>query len=286
MQNDQLIPKKIFLAFFILALFFGAFVFYQSIKFNDNKLHVVFCNVGQGDSIFIRSPKGIDMLVDGGPDDLVVNCLSNHMPFWDRKIEMIISTHPDVDHFKGLIDVLKRYEVDSIYLGKEKGKAVSYQELLSLIKTKNITARSLQKGDNFYLKDKVVLQTISPISYPEHDVSLDIDTNALSIIELLTYNRFSLLLTGDGKLSSSQFSQNIDVLKVSHHGSKNNTNLEFLEAIRPELAVISVGKKNRYGHPTKEVLNMLGSLGIKTLRTDLDGEVEVISDGNKWAVSN
>src|SRR4030065_2811157 len=104
------VKKIIFFSFFVIFILSGLFGYDQA-KYNDNKLHVVFCNVGQGDAIFIRTPKGSDILVDGGPNDSVLSCLSNHMHIWDRDLEAVFLTHPHKDHLNGLIYVLKRYQV-------------------------------------------------------------------------------------------------------------------------------------------------------------------------------
>ena len=103
---------KRYLSLVLLSLFFlGGIFFYQSAKINDGKLHLIVCDVGQGDAIYLKTPSGKDILVDGGPNDSVLNCLNNNMPFWDRTLDLVVLTHPDADHISGLVSVLERYTV-------------------------------------------------------------------------------------------------------------------------------------------------------------------------------
>ena len=272
----------------VLISFFGLF-FYQFLKFNDGKLHVVVCDVGQGDAIFIRTPKGSDILVDGGPDDSVLYCLSKHMPFWDRDLELVILTHPHADHLAGLIDVVKRYRILSFNTEKVGNTTAVYKELVRVLAEHSIKERYLWQGDRFLFKDGVELKTLWPTQdWLSQNLVNDsnFDVNGLSVIEFLSYENFKTLLTGDaGALVIEQIDSlagKIDVLKVPHHGSKTGLNPEILSILNPKLAIISVGKNNRYGHPNQFTLDLLKSSNIKTLRTDQSGEVEIISDGKSW----
>lgn len=286
----KIVVKKIVFIGSFLLLFLGAIFFYELAKFNDGKLHVVFCDVGQGDGILIRTPKGIDIVVDGGPDDSILSCLSSHLPFWDKTIELMILTHPHEDHLGGLIPILKRYTVLSFYTEKAQSQTRSYQALSSLLREKGLKPKFLWQGDRLVLSDRVRVQTLWPQkSFLSDDIAdKDLDKNGLSIVNLLTYAKFSLLLTGDaGVVVWDRIGENLgktDVLKVPHHGSKTALNAEILERLKPALAVISVGKKNRYGHPAAQTIKILRDLEIKVLRTDENGEVEVVSDGQSFAV--
>lgn len=278
--------KKFLIVSSVLLFILGGIFLYELSRFNDGKLHVYFCDVGQGDGIFIRSPKGLDIVVDGGPDDKILSCLSNHMPFWDRTIELVILTHPHEDHLSGLIPILKRYTVLSFYTENSSSQTPSYQELTKLIDEKKIVKKNLMAGDRLILKDGVSLLTIWPPVFDQvvDQGKTDLDANSLSLVELLTFGNFSALLTGDAVSFSTQRIGRVDVLKIPHHGSSKNLGEEALAAIGPKLAVISVGQNNRYGHPAKETLGLLKQLGINVLRTDQDGEVEIISDGQKWGI--
>lgn len=290
--------KRIIFSITLIIFVVGIAVFDYS-RFYDGKLHLVFCNVGQGDAIFIRTPGGKDILIDGGPDDLVLDCLSNHMPFWDRTIEVVVLTHPHADHLTGLISVLERYQVIHYFTEKVENRTKVYQRLQDTLALKNVTAKYTFSGDRIDFPDKTQLLTIWPdkevinnqelqdVESSEKDSS-SLDVNGFSVISEISFGDFNVLLTGDaGVLIENKIAKivgNVDILKVPHHGSKTGMSEYFLEELRPLLAVISVGVKNRYNHPSEEMINLLKSKQIKTLRTDRDGEIEVISDGKEFKV--
>lgn len=287
---------KKYLFLIIVSLFsLGALFFYQSSNLNDGKLHLIVCNVGQGDGILIRTPNGSDILIDGGPDDSILNCLSNHLPFWDRDIEVIILTHPHADHLTGLISVLQRYTVLHYITENVPYNSAVYKKLQGVLKEKNLNPKYLFSGDKINFIDKTILTTIWPDKSwfesqtltPKQE-SINLDVNGFSVIELLSYGNFKALLTGDaGSEVEDKIAVNIgkiDVLKVPHHGSKTGMSDFFLSNINPSLAIISVGAHNRYGHPAQIALDLLSNHNIKTLRTDKNGEVEVVSDGKNYQV--
>jgi len=289
--------KKAVLFIFIIFFAFGGIFSYQFAKFNDNKLHLVFCDVGQGDAIFIRTSTGANILIDGGPDDSVLNCLSKHMPFWDKKIQAIILTHPHADHFTGLISVVKRYNVMSYDTENVKNPGFGTKILQDNLAVKNLSAKYLQKGDRLTNQSNFSLLTLWPSadfienstgnSLPE---AKNLDLNGFSVIELLSYGNFKALLTGDaGVMIEERIAKEagrVNVLKVPHHGSKTGMSDYFLKEIAPSLAIISVGAKNLYGHPSRDALTLLKNNNIKFLRTDKDGEVEIVSDGKTWQLIN
>lgn len=290
--------KKITFIVFTLVFVLGLFV-YDFSRFYDGKIHVVFCNVGQGDAIFIRTPSGQDILIDGGPDDSVLKCLSNHMPFWDKEIEVMILTHPHADHLAGLISVIERYKVIHYFTEKVENNTKVHQRLQDTLALKNITAKYIYSGDRIDFPDKTSLLTIWPdkewvskqelqdMKNTQKDTS-SLDVNGFSVISKLTFSDFSVLLTGDaGVLTEDRIAKlvgSVHVLKVPHHGSKTGMSEYFLKEINPTLAVISVGAKNRYGHPSIEMIDLLQKQKIKTLRTDIDGEVEIVSNGKDFKI--
>ncbi len=279
--------KKILILIFASILFLGGIFIYEQAKFNDGKLHVVICNVGQGDSIFMRTPTGTDIIVDGGPDGSVLSCLSKHMPFWDRDIELMFATHPDADHVAGLVSVLQNYKVLSFNTSKKSTDTAIYKKLRDTITQQKIPTRYIYTGDKFTL-GQVQLLTLWPTTdYVDLDTPAA-PTNNFGLIQVVSYGDFKTLLTADNIAENldkvSMSSLKIDVLKVPHHGSKTGLDSQILANLNPSLAVISVGAKNKYGHPTPFVLDLLKQFGIKTLRTDQNGEVEIISDGKSWVV--
>lgn len=286
--------KYFAIIFTSLFLLVGIF-FFQNAKFNDGKLHVIICDVGQGDGILIRTPNGSDILVDGGPDDAILNCLANHMPFWDRTIELMVLTHPHVDHAAGLVSVLKRYTVLHFVTEKVLGSTATYERLEDELAAQKLSAQYLFSGDRIDLTDKTELLTLWPsrewlnLSELQAKNEPNLDLNGFCLVQLFTYGNFTLLLTGDASsVSEDKIAAEVgkvDVLKVPHHGSKTGMSDYFLSQINPAIAIISVGARNKYGHPAKTALDLLNFHKIKTFRTDQNKTVEVISDGRTFSVN-
>ena len=292
--------------YFILGLFIGLgllFAFFKTLP--DGKLHLVFCNVGQGDASYIRLPNNQDILIDGGPDDKVLSCLGRHMPFYDRTIDMVFLSHPQADHLNGLVSVLERYSVKYYSSGPEGNTTAGYQKLKKLITDKNIIVRNLYAGDRIGFGD-VFITGIWPsrewiAGKLENNNLVEGNSNRVlgastsykeindfSEVLLLTFGRFDALFTGDADshiqpeiLNANPYLTSVKVLKTPHHGSRTGIFEAFLEKVKPSLAVISVGK-NSYGHPSPEIIGRLKTIGSQILRTDQGADVEIISDGKDW----
>jgi len=252
-------------------------------------LEVIFFDVGQGDAIFIETPSYHQILIDGGPDSTILEKLSKEMPFWDRSIDLIILTHPERDHLTGLIEVLEKYKVENILWTGIVRDTAEYKEWKKLIeeeKAEIFIAKAGQKISclTWQIKqcDLEILQPFESLEGKEFK-----DSNNTSIISKLVFGKNSFLFTGDAyknvevELINKEAEIDSDVLKVAHHGSKTSSSEEFIKAVSPEIAVISVGRENKYGHPNQEVLELLEKYGIRVLRTDKDGDIKIISDGNK-----
>ncbi len=294
MNYERLTIRKILLIGSALVLLLSLVFLYEFIRFNDGKLHVVFCNVGQGDGIFIRTSKGLDVLIDGGPDDSVLSCLSKHMPFWDRTIELIFLTHPHADHMRGLVSVFKRYKVLSFATEKLSNDTVLYKEILEQVKSEKLKMKNLQQGDRFKTRDGVMFKILGP---SEEFIERTSPTGKIgesrefgSLITLVSFGSFDVLLTGDSQSAglkealADNFS--IEILQVPHHGSRFGLDREIAELLKPHTAIISVGKNN-YGHPSKEVIKILRDLELKILRTDEHGDIEIeIDSKGKFSVQN
>lgn len=291
MGNIKIEVLKGFVLGIIAILFLGGIFVYQQILFNDGKLHVVFCNVGQGDGIFIRTPEGMDIIVDGGPDDSILSCLSNHMPFWDRDIELMLLTHPHADHLNGLLDILPKYKVTSFVTEKLENDTAAFRALHSLMEEEKIHQQYLFAGNKLQTSDGILIRIVGPtqsfLAKTSPNGKIGESREFASLETLISFGSFSVLLTGDSQAVELKEAipslDSIDVLQVPHHGSKTGLDQEILDTINPKLAVISVGK-NRYGHPSKEAIKILRDNDIKILRTDQSGEVEIVSDGKKWWV--
>lgn len=243
----------------------------------DNNFHLIACDVGEGDAI-LATYKNIQVLTDGGPNNKVLDCLSEHMPFWDRRIEAVILTHPDADHYRGLIEVLGRYEVDNFLTNGTEISSSDYQALTNRVGGQ----RKIGKGTKIRV-GKIYLDILAP------EIIVPGKTNENSLVSLLSFAGFKAVLTGDmAPAVSNDLAQNwafgaVNYIKVPHHGSKNGLTESLLAAAKPKIAVISVGKNN-YGHPAQEILKILNDRNIKILRTDEAGDVEIVSDGKVFYV--
>ena len=245
----------------------------------DQDLHVIFFDVGQGDSILI-SQGDTQVLIDGGPNSsTLLPSLGQAMAFYDRKIELVILTHPHSDHLRGLIDVLENYQVDRVICSGAKYDHPSYEEWWHIIEEKSIPVTTASEGYRIGLGEETIISILSP-SAPGGDIDND------SLVLLLEYGDYGFLFTGDisttteYELLSERAIPDIDVLKVAHHGSDSSTSEEFLRMARPEVAVISVGE-NSYGHPSPDVIKKLEGSGAFIYRTDQEGNIEFITDGER-----
>ncbi len=285
--------KKIILSIatflFLLNIFCWQEVF---ALYAGEKLKVDFLNVGQGDSFFIETPDMHYILIDGGPDSTVMKKLPESMPFWDKEIDLVILTHPDSDHLTGLIDVLQKYKVDNIlWTGISRDGAIYQEWLKVLAKQKKEGAKIIiaQSGEEIKTGN-VFIDVLNPLS--SLDDKYFKEDNDTGVVSRLIYGKISFLFSADitskeeEKLVDSKTYLQSDVLKVAHHGSKYSTSDIFLAAVEPRIAVISCGKGNSYGFPTPEVLQRLENFGIKMFRTDKDGDVKFVSDGNTIKLLN
>jgi competence protein ComEC len=249
----------------------------------DGRLHIAFLDVGQGDAIFIQTPGGRQVLVDGGNFPSVLNDqLSRQMPFWDREIDLLVATHPDADHVTGLTGVFDRYRVGRLLTnGQGLNESSIYDAVLLTAEARGTPIQRAQAGQVIELGDGVRLEALHP-----GEILTD-DRNENSVVLRLVYGDFSLLLTGDADEDSERVmvgngrSLHALILKAGHHGSNTSTSAPFLEAVRPQIVIISAGKDNRFGHPNEEVLERITAVGAVVLRTDELGTIEVTTDGQQ-----
>ena len=241
----------------------------------DDVAEIIFLDVGQGDAILIQEG-WTQILIDGGNGQDIMNRLGEFMPMGDRKIEFMVATHPDEDHMGGLIKVLSLYEVGEILesgIDCDKDLCEKWEELIA---ADNIPVVDAKLGQEINFGEDVDITVL----YPFMEIAGEEfkNTNDASLVLKAVVEDRSYLLTGDTEskaekeLVASNLDLNADVLKVSHHGSKNATSAEFLLAVSPKQAVISVGE-NSYGHPTEEVLTRLRNMNIEIFRTDEVGSV-------------
>jgi competence protein ComEC len=267
---------------FVVVILVWVFV---SIEGRGNKfLEIDFYDVGQGDAIFIETPNGKQILVDGGPDLTILEKLGRELPFWDRYIDLVILTHPEYDHIGGLIEIIKRYKIGGILTTGVVRNTAEYKEWKRVIKEANIPIYIAQAGGVINLGDDMELLILHPF---ENLAGQEIKkSNNVSIVAQLVYKDFELLLTGDIEkkveraLVNSGVNLESDILKVPHHGSKTSSTKNFIQAVNPIVAIIQAGKDNSYGHPHQSVLDTLSE--ITTFCTGQDGDIEILSDGVRF----
>jgi len=285
-----MVSKNRKLVWIILGILFFVNIVIWFVVYNLDKareIKVIFFDVGQGDSIYIETSETNQVLIDGGPTSVVLKKLGEEMPFYDRKIELMILTHPDHDHLAGLLEVLKSYEVENILWTGVIRDTQEWKKWKELIEKEEAKIRIAKKGQRIILREKplVFLTILYPFEDLENRKVKNINDTA--IVSRLDYGLDSFLFTADisKKVERELVKEgsNIlsDVLKVAHHGSKTSSCSEFLKEVSPSLAVIQVGE-NSYGHPDPGVLARLKEFGIQVQRTDENGDIKIVSDGNNF----
>lgn len=282
-----------------LALFFSlasALNLFPSASVQSPPLQLVMCDVGQGDALLLIWGT-IEILVDGGPQShqaKLDECLTQAFPAGDTRLELVVATHPDADHIGGLPGILEKYQVAAVLnspLSRSTKISAAWQEAIKAEKKQSGLLELCPEP----LQRIVVAQEVTLwVLYPScQDIGnraggeLE-DANHFSIVIWISYGQTSALLTGDLDVSAEQalVTQGLitraQILKVGHHGAKTSTSLGLLAAVQPEIALIGVGRDNTYQHPDSGVLNTLSTLGTRVKRTDLDGTVRLVSDGQKW----
>ncbi|MDQ5927978.1 MAG: competence protein ComEC [Patescibacteria group bacterium] len=247
----------------------------------DKKLTVAFLDIGQGDSIFIQSPTGRQVLIDGGIDRDVLAELALVMPFFDRSIDVVIATHPDKDHIGGLPYVFEQYDIDVVLDPGLEADTEGYDFYADMrAQEKDVVYHEARRGQVIDLGGGAYLR----ILYPDKDMD-GAETNSASIATQLIYGETEVMLTGDAPDETENYLVSIDshltsdILKAGHHGSKTSTSQVFLDAVDPDYTIISAGKDNSYGHPHQEVVARLVAASTTILTTFEEGTIVFESDG-------
>lgn len=315
------------LLFLILLVFLWKEFF---IKWPDQYFHLVMCDVGQGDAILL-SAGYVQILIDTGPNEEIVSCLSSNMPFWDKKIDILVITHFDDDHIGGFKHLSQSYSISNVYLPltdyKESaaylemrgrltamqdfgtklkqpflGQQISFMEFSPEYQTKYNSTIPLEMvfltPIKFNPQQFELLEENSLLTWESSETKLSAQNwqkiatnegnNNGSIALKVRFGDLNFLLLGDlevaGELALMQqgLISQVDIQKVGHHGSKTASSLEFLLFSRPEIALISCGAGNKFGHPHPEVLDNFHATNAKMWRTDEMGDIEIVSDGQKF----
>jgi competence protein ComEC len=237
--------------------------------------------VGQGDAILIETPDGFEALVDGGRDSSVLRELGKERGFFDKEIDLVVATHPDLDHIAGLVDVLKRYKVKTILLTENEGDSGAATAFASAVPKEGAEIILADAGQVFQLGASTSIQVFAPTG----DES-KLESNTASIVIRVVYGNTSFMLTGDAPMEIENYlvetygaQLDSDVLKLGHHGSKTSTSDTWLDTVTPQYGVVSAGLDNRYGHPHQDVMQRVFKRNIATSHTGTDGTVTFQSDG-------
>jgi len=284
MKNFKKYLPYIFVLILVAVVAFISFICIRNL--GHKYLKVAFLDVGQGDAIYIEAPNGRQMLMDGGAGGEILPNLIKVMPPFDKSIDMIVVTNPDQDHIGGLVEVFKNYKVGMVLESGIKPNTLIYENLEKEIVKNKIIKKVARRGTRIFLDEKKNIYF--DILFPDRDVS-QFESNDGSIVGRLVYSESSFMLMGDATKYTENligWNENItnlksDVLKLGHHGSRTSSSVLWLEKVEPEVAIISAGENNRYGHPHKEILDSLKSLGIPYLATYEKGNIIFKTDGIK-----
>lgn len=268
----------------VAAVTVTALLWLAVLSMPDGRLHVYALDVGQGDAILLRTADGRNILIDGGPDPiLLATRLGEVLPFWERDIDLVLVTHDDTDHIGGLAPIAARYRIGRvIHAGPMDSNAASLAWQAAL-EAAGVGLTTLGKGAEIRLGDCLLTVLHPSLPLPHNAAS----SNDQSLVVLLQQGRFRLLLTGDAgeavekRLLASDQSMDATALKVSHHGAASGTSAALVEAVSPQIAIISVGADNRYGHPASAVIERLEEQGVTVLRTDQQGTIALSTDGDR-----
>ncbi len=248
---------------------------------NGNVLSVEYIDVGQGDSTFITFDDGENLLIDGGSDNsMAYNYLKKNKV---ESIDYVVATHPHEDHIGGLAEICENLSVNAVYLPDVSASTKIYNRFLKSLDNGKTDVNVAKKGVTIKEDDDLKVEILSPV-LEEYD-----NLNDYSAVVKITYRDVSFLFTGDCETTAEEkLDMNAvksDVLKVGHHGSKTSSSPQFINAVKPKYAIVSVGENNSYGHPNDKVLNRLHSVGAKIYRTDEEGNITVTTDGTNIEVS-
>ncbi len=278
MKNRFLIISIIFVIIFGINVFQNNYVNQEYSDLAERPLQVYFIDVGQGDCQLIKF-KDEYMLIDSGEEDQTKKVIEFLKSKEIEKLKYVVATHPHSDHIGGLESVCSDFEVENIIMPKITANTKTFEDLIKVIKKKNINVITAKKGDKFNIQE-CEFSILSPSLDDEYE-----ELNNYSVVIKLVYGKASFLFTGDAekeieqKLINSGEDISAKVLKVGHHGSHTSSTKKFLDKVNSDIAVISVGEDNSYGHPLKSVLDRLNNMADYVLRTDKNGTISVYTDG-------
>jgi len=265
---------------------------------HHHPLRLIFVNVGQGDGCLVQLPDGNNILIDGGENRPWFNAGERYLKpllnyFAIRRIKYVIATHAHTDHFGGFLTVLRQFKVDTLVVNTYPDKTKSYLQLLALAKQNGIPIKTVKRGQMLNAGQRLRCYILHPYgSFSKLKKHNGSEVNNSSVVLKLSFGQTAFLFTGDAQKQAEQALQSYgpflhsSVLKVGHHGSSTSTSEDFLNLVTPQFAVISVGKQNKFGHPSKIILSRLGYKKIPVLRTDHFGAIIFESNGQEIKLVN
>lgn len=278
---------KVRLAFLLTLLVSLIFLVRAVYQLSDRgELTINFLDIGQGDSILITTPRGGKILIDGGRDNLVLERLGRTLNIFDKKIDLVVATHDDLDHVGGLPAVIDRYQVDTLLTSLASSTGEAMQAVITSAKIKEVKIINANHPQIINTKEGVQLQ----ILFPTQDMNGAKDSNSASVVTRVVYGETSFLLTGDLSHAGELYLVSVygdklksNVLKLGHHGSDSSTHPSFLQTVSPSAAVVSAGKNNSFGHPHQSVVDLVNKFGIQISSTAEERNVVFKTDGlNVW----
>lgn len=279
MKNFKVIYGLVVAIFIIATALFGEKINSNETFAYGESVVVRYLDVGQADSILVQS-EGINMLIDAGTNSSGQTVVKDLEDLGVTKIDYLIGTHPHEDHIGGMDDIIKNFDIGIIYMPKIQTNTKTFEDVLDAVSEKSLKITSPKKGDEFEVggaRCEIMTDGIEDTS----------NLNLSSIVIRMTYGTQSFLFMGDAEKENEETRQwpQTTVLKVGHHGSSTSSSTQFLNEVQPQISVISVGKDNKYGHPTKTTINKLEKIKTKIYRTDESGTITITSDGKKCIVT-
>ncbi len=283
-KKAQVITTIVFVIIAIVSAYFGKDIAENNIGTSagtpSGSIEISYLDVGQGDSAYIRVNE-IDILIDAGPKSDADKLMKQLEEKNIDDFEIVIATHPHEDHIGGMTRVFEKYDIESFYMPKVTNTTKTFENMMKAVSNEGLKAKTIKEGTSFDLGEGANFVAYSPTK-DSYD-----DFNDYSPIMKLTYGNKSFIFTGDAEKAVEEevvkkYSNELkaDVIKFGHHGSSTSSTKNFIEAISPQYGIISCGVDNSYGHPHRETVDIINTMGIEAYRTDTQGQITVTSDGN------
>ena len=281
-KKAQLITIVVFAIIAAFSAFFGKDIVDNNLGNTNGNIEISYLDVGQGDAAYIRV-NGLDILIDAGPRSDADKLLKQLEEKNIDDFEIVIATHPHEDHIGGMTKVFEKYEVKSFYMPKVTSTTKTFENMMKAVSNEGlkVKVKVINEGTSIDIGEGAKF-----IAYSPNKDTYD-NLNDYSPIMKLTYGNKSFIFTGDAEksvesevLKSYANELKADVIKFGHHGSSTSSTKEFIDAISPQYGIISCGVDNSYGHPHREILDIIKNMGIEAYRTDKQGQITITSDGN------